>query len=777
MRVQIGGAEPGPELRCLFVSDGPSSTGPPTTARPSGSGDPVLDAERTYLSTARAELARMRERTLSAKVQGGNAVSTEYLAAALYRRALALVDDPHTALFFGRTDHDDGARWYIGRRHVADVQGDPVVIDWRAEVSRAFYRASRADRLGVVRRRRYGIERGTITGYEDEHLADATELDRRSAILAREIERPRVGPMRDIVATIQPEQDEIVRADVATTVCVQGAPGTGKTAVGLHRAAWLLYAFRDRLSRSGVLVVGPNSSFLEHVGAVLPSLGEAEVRHTTVEALVGALPAAPGARRPRPETSVVTGARSGEIAGEVAGRPATAVPPGRHGLAGLRVRGRDDVATAVLKGDARMAQVLHTAVWSQVRRPGEALVLPRGSRRWRIPAHQIAEMVDELRTRGIRYAAARDLLPRRLAHALLVQFEEAGDSPDDRVQDAVARSREVRRYVDAVWPALDPARLLWRLFGDPHFLSACADGVLTTDEQALLLWPQPPRSPSTARWTVADAVLADEVGDLLRRTPSLGHVVLDEAQDLSPMQLRAVGRRCSTGSATVLGDIAQGTTPWATSAWDVALAHLGQPAAVIEELDRGFRVPSAVIDFAARLLPRMAPGLRPPTSVRDDPGSLVVTTVPPEQLWRSLVAATRSALAHDGSVGVIVPDAWVARAVTTLTGAGVRHVVLGDDGLTEGTGADLVSEQVEHLLGHVHAGSNGDRGPARVAVVPATTAKGLEYDHVVVVEPAAIAEAEPDERTGLRRLYVVLTRAVSGLEIVHARPLPDALAG
>ena len=382
--------------------------------------DPTLEAERRYLESARAHLARMRERTLALTVQGGDRISTEYLAETLHHRAAALVDDPNTALFFGRTDHAGGERWYIGRRHVADADGDPVVIDWRAEVSRAFYRASSARPMDVVHRRRFGVESGRLTAYEDEHLTPSEPRDHaspgrhdlaalpggRSQILAREIERPRVGPMRDIVATIQPEQDEIVRADVATSVCVQGAPGTGKTAVGLHRAAWLLYAHRDRLTRSGVLVVGPNAAFLEHVAAVLPSLGEMQVRHTTVDALV----TAPTGRNARP-----------------------------------RRVGDDPVARATLKGDARMAEVLHRATWRHVGTPSDPLVLPRGSRRHRVPAHHIADIVTELRGRGVRYAAARDMLAQRLAHAVLVLMEAAGDSPDDRVQDAVARSREVRR--------------------------------------------------------------------------------------------------------------------------------------------------------------------------------------------------------------------------------------------------------------------------------------------------------------------------------------------
>jgi DNA helicase IV len=662
----------------------------------------------------------MRRRTLSLEVQGGDKVSAEYLSAALYHRAKALVDDPSTTLFFGRTDHSDGGRWYIGRRHVADPDGDPVVIDWRADVARAFYRASRSDRMGVDRRRRFGIEQGRITAYEDEHLADPTEMagpERKSQILAHEIERPRMGPMRDIVATIQPEQDVIVRAGVETSVCIQGAPGTGKTAVGLHRAAWLLYAHRDRLARAGVLVVGPNESFLEHVNAVLPSLGEAQVRHSTVESLV------------------ITSAGGNESL--------------------LIVRGTDPSRLAGLKGDVRMAQVLHRAVWSRIVPPSEALLLPRGSRRWRIPAYAAAEVVQELRTRGVRYAAAREMLPHRLAHAILVLMEEAGDSPDDRVQDSVARAKEVRRYADSVWPALEPKALLWKLFSDPEALAAAAEGILTADEQQSLLWEKPARSAGTVRWTAADAVLLDELTDLLRRAPSLGHVVLDEAQDLSPMQLRAVGRRCSTGSMTVLGDIAQGTTPWATPSWEVTLEHLGQPDAVIDVLDRGFRVPAAVIDYAARLLPTIAPGLSAPTSVRDDPGSLEFVEVPAEpELWPAVVDAVELALLEPGSVGVIVPDGWVDRTLKVLRGAGLAVLQLGP-------GAP--------------AHEDDDLLTVRVSVIPATTAKGLEYDRVIVVEPATIAQDEPDLRTGLRRLYVVLTRAVTALTVIHHRPLPEQL--
>ncbi|BDZ59411.1 hypothetical protein [Barrientosiimonas endolithica] len=250
--------------------------------------DSELGREQGYLDHARAELARMRasvERLDAAKAS--DADSAAALGEALARRLAALQDDPRSTLFFGRIDlRTDAERWYVGRRHVADADGEPVVVDWRAPVSTAFYRASHAEPMDVLLRRRFGVDRGVLTAIEDEHLSDPGEADAGSQILAAEIERPRTGPMRDIVSTIQPEQDVIVRSDVETTICVQGAPGTGKTAVGLHRAAWLLYSFRERLDRTGVLVVGPNAAFLDHIGAVLPALGEVRVGHASVETLL-----------------------------------------------------------------------------------------------------------------------------------------------------------------------------------------------------------------------------------------------------------------------------------------------------------------------------------------------------------------------------------------------------------------------------------------------------------------------------------------------------------
>ncbi|WP_375136570.1 HelD family protein [Streptomyces sp. MA5143a] len=639
-----------------------------------------------------------------------NWVNAEVLARQIDERIKALADLSDTPLFFGRLDYlhapgadraegAQGERFYIGRRHVHDADGDPMVIDWRAPVSQPFYRASKKDPLDVGLRRRFGYTGGDLTAYEDEHLSDPAEAATTSKLLQQEIERPRVGPMRDIVATIQPEQDEIVRSDLSGSLCVQGGPGTGKTAVGLHRVAYLLYAHRERLSRTGTLVIGPNRSFLHYIEQVLPALGELEVKQATVDDLV----------------------------------------------AHVEVRGTDEAAAAVVKGDARMAEVLRRAVRSHVTLPTEPVVVVRGSRRWRVPAYELEDIVKELLDRDIRYGAARDALPQRIAHAVLVQMERSGEAPDDRVQDAVARNTAVKAAVKAIWPPVDPAKLVLRLLADADFLAEHAQGVLTDDEQKTILWAKPARSVRTAKWSAADAVLIDEATDLVQRTHSLGHVVLDEAQDLSPMQYRAVGRRCTTGSATVLGDLAQGTTPWATRSWQEALAHLGKAEAHIEELTAGFRVPTDVITYASRLLPHIAPGLTPVASVRENPGFFDVR--PAEDDTR-VIAACEELLRNEGSVGLIAADARVPALAEALTAAGIGYLAPGEETTYE----------------------------TRLTLVPASLAKGLEYDYVVLDEPRAVVDGEPDERTGLRRLYVALTRAVSGLIVTHAAPLPPQLA-
>jgi DNA helicase IV len=301
----------------------------------------------------------------------------------------------------------------------------------------------------------------------------------------------------------------------------------------------------------------------------------------------------------------------------------------------------------------------------------------------------------------------------------------------------------VQAAVDQAWPKADPVRLVFRLLSDASLLRQAADGLLDPAEQDVVRWPAPPRGPGSARWSAADAVLIDEASDLIERTPSLAHIVVDEAQDLSPMQCRAIGRRCATGSATVLGDIAQGTTAWATASWSQMLAHLGKPEADLRVLDTGYRVPRQILDFASRLLAQIAPDLRPASSIRQDPGALLVRPLASAELTGSLTAACTEALGRPGSVAVIAADDQVAAVAAMLAAAGVPHALLA-----------------------------GAAAGEQVTVVPVTQAKGLEFDQVIVLEPAQIAAAES---RGLHRLYVALTRAVSRLTVLHAQPLPEPL--
>ena len=731
-------------------SEGPAPAGDGAAALPGGGG--VIAAERAHLRRSREFLHLMRDNvlTLAENPMAGDRVSLEYLKADLYRRAEALKDLPDAPLFFGRLEFREsvwadedfagarrgapglGARerdpreaegppglaLHIGRRHVHDPDGTPVVLDWRAPVSRPFYRASQTDPMGLTLRRRFGFAGGALTAYEDERFAGegaarprSTESGAQPAsnLLISEIERPRSGPMRDIVATIQPEQDDIVRADAATTVCVQGAPGTGKTAVGLHRVAYLLYAHKEQVTRRGVVVVGPNLAFLSYIRNVLPALGELDVTQTTVADLVASTP----------------------------------------------VKGTDSDEAATVKGDARMAQVLRNAVWAHLRAPREALMVSRGARRLRLPAHEIEALARELRDRGVRYGTGRELLAHRIAHVLLTQLEAAGETCDDRTHDAVRRSAPVRKCVDEVWPKVDPKKLVFSLLADHNQIIQNGSGLLTDAEMTLLAWPKPPRGPGSAPWTRADQVLIDEAADLIERTPSIAHIVVDEAQDLSPMEVRAIGRRCATGAATVLGDIAQGTTPWAATSWPALLSHLGKPDASVRELDVGYRVPRQILDFASRLLPAIAPGLSPAQSLRADPDALTVVPVAGGELGPRMAAGCAAALARPGSVAVICADAYVQETAGALGAAGLSFSVLGaQDGPGAGDSPDL-------------------GGEGRLTLVPVTLAKGLEFDHVVLVEPSQIATGEA---YGLRRLYVALTRAVSRLTVFHAEPLPGALS-
>jgi DNA helicase IV len=655
-----------------------------------------LEAEQAHLVFARRCLEKMRDAVRSLEAHGGDPVSTEFLKAELFRRAQALLDDPETPLFFGRIDRTAGEQFYLGRRHVRDDKGDPVVIDWRAEVSRAFYRASAADPMGLGLRRRFGFSHGAMTSLEDEHLDRGEAHDpSQSGILTAEIERPRVGPMRDIVATIQPDQDDLVRADLSQTICIQGAPGTGKTAVGLHRAAYLLYAHREQLKRSGVLVVGPNRSFLGYIGALLPALGELDVEQVAVQDVVR----------------------------------------------GISIRTVDDPDVIRLKGDERMAEVVRRAVYAGVTLPREDLMVSAFGRRWRVPRHDLLELLDRERRLKTPYAVARSRLATLVAEVVRRRVEAGGGAPDDRAVARLARTPDVKGWVDAHWPPVTTKGVVTRLLTDPRVMAECGADLLTEPEQQALLRDAPPPTPGAMRWSVADAFLVDEVAGLLDRAPTFGHVVVDEAQDLSAMQCRALARRCPSGSATILGDLAQATAEGALADWTRTLELLGQPGGRTVPLTRGYRVPAEVLDFANRLLPSLGVDVAPATSLRDAPGSLRRRHT--ERTASAIASAVIELLELPGSVGVIASEAGMGAVRKAL-----RH-------------ADIDVDVVEHGM------------QARVTLVPVTLCKGLEFDHVVVVEPAQIVGTHA---RGLNWLYVALTRAVTTLTVVHAEPLPAELS-
>ncbi|MGW0842164.1 HelD family protein [Streptomyces sp. NPDC002787] len=739
----------------------------------------ALAHERAYHDTCRGALAAMVEGAGEQVVVGedvsASGADAEVLGYRLRSRAKEMRELPEGPLFFGRLDFADrmeaehtdadrgdagdadpdrmdagdadpdhaGQSYHIGRLRISeDPAVPPLVVDWRAPVSRAFYQASSRDPRGVAVRRRFGWAPGSrgdsadLTGLEDEYL----HPDRRRAsdgqgsvspapvspapvspapvspapvspgsLLAAEIERPRLGPMRDIAATIQPEQDDLVRADLTVSVCVQGAPGTGKTAVGLHRAAYLLYTHPQRIRRGGLLILGPNRTFLSYIAEVLPTLGETGVRQSTV---------------------------TDEIA--------------RHPVAA-----EDDERAAIVKHDARMAEVLRRALYAGVAGGDSAayrdsLVVADGSYRWRVSGDELRRIVADVRAEEPEppYDIGRERVRARVVRLLREQAERrAGPRPGAWLY-RLSRSRPVAAYVDAVWPKVRPEEVVARLLGDPDALAAAADGLLDADERKALTWAKPPRTWRSARWSAADLVLLDEVAGLLEHPAGYGHVVVDEAQDLSPMQCRAIARRAAYGSVTVLGDLAQGTTPWAAHDWPRLLAHLGKPDAVVVPLTTGFRVPQAIVGLANGLLGRLGVDVPAGRSLRRD-GELRIRRVEGEEadgegvvaetVIAEVVAAVRDALAREGSIGVITAD-----------------------------GPDVVRLRKALAEAGVATGGPDELG-ARIAVLGAGAAKGLEYDHVVVVEPAAIVAAEG---RGLHRLYVVLTRAVSRLDVVHARALP-----
>ena len=670
-------------------------------------------------------------------------------------------------LCFGRIDLRLGESLVIGRTGVSDDDFEPLVVDWRAPAAAPFYRATGPEPLGVVRRRHFLWRHDVLVSLDDEVFDRAAaareglELVGEAALLDA-LSRSRSDRMGDIVATIQRDQHEVIHAPLSGTVVVQGGPGTGKTAVALHRAAYLLYAHRFPLESSGVLFVGPSVRFLRYVGDVLPSLGETAVHMSTVDQLVDGVTAIPGADR-RAET---------------------------------------------IKHDARMAAVLAAAVADRERPLRVALRIPHGATEIVLPAKATGYLIDALRTAGGTHNDRAAMLPIMVLDALKRRFVRAEErlmgaglrGTMDTVEleeiDAFVRSARsseaLRIATNRMWPQLDGEQLVDDLLSSPVLLRSAAAHILHDDEIEVLLdaWGRQ-ATPDGREWTSADVALVDEasallgprvhgrraardqltageqfdIDQVLAQMPDLdpvvradiaarlgdqarlarnggpkagarhdrwrtyGHVVVDEAQDLSPMQWRMIARRGATRSYTVVGDLAQGTTGWAPREWSEVTDHLTGPAhSPVRTVDLrvGYRTPLEVMDLAAPVLERSASHLRAPHSVRR--AGHPPTFVNAEQT--ELMAAA-SATAH---------------ALRSELGEGTVAIIAAP-------------------------GHECPENDARISLLSPLDAKGLEFDAVVVVEPAEMVDGE----RGYAQLYIALTRTTDRLVIVHAADLPPEL--
>ena len=707
---------------------------------------PDLADEQAYIDHAYECLDRSREaawklRDLNEADLGGTfqaRFERNAFDEALLKR-LADLDLGNAALVFGRIDRyavgDDGRpldgdqieSFHIGRLAVADEDAEPVVVDWRAPVAEPFYRATGRDAMGLARRRHFAVEGRTLLGIEDElfgegHLglghddglseSAGTGLRGYSTLIAS-LEKGRTGTLGDIVATIQAEQDEIIRSPQAGVLVVQGGPGTGKTVVALHRAAYLLYTHRFPLEDQGVLVIGPNRVFLRYIEQVLPSLGESGIEQVVLADLV-------------PEVTFA----------------------GRHDPP-------DSPLAARVKGDSRMSDVIDRAVSDRERPLRDDLVVPFRSGYVRLRAEETTRIVKQARRRFRRHNAARRWVEGEVWAAMASTWR-GGDITAREVRADVRTLPDVREALERMWPVLTPAELLHDLFGSTALLRLAADGILEEREYKAL---HRPRSESVAdvRWTAADVALLDDAREVLGPKPgkhgkidesdeirTYGHIVIDEVQDLTPMQLKMADRRSLNGSMTAVGDIAQATGPLAPDDWDDVLRYLPdrKPPRVIG-LSVGYRIPAQIMELANRVMAVATPGLRAPESVRVGDALPRIRRV--DDLVDGVVDEVRSVRAEvvAGSVAVIAPDDLCDPISDALTDVGLEHGRAGTTGLDQS-----------------------------LTVVPVSVIKGLELDAVVVVEPGRIVA---DQEHGMRALYVALTRSTQRLTVVHTTDLPEPL--
>lgn len=672
---------------------------------------PDLRREQMHIDDSYAALDRMRNRAIGIQNMGfmgvvyadGMIADKELFEIRDENRVLELTDTS-TPLCFGRLDHKTGDRHYIGRRHV-EADGRILVTDWRAPVATPFYRATVANTMGLALRRRFILNGRTLLDIFDENLASPTQETAAALIpdpFIVQLGRQRTGEMQDIVATIQAEQDVIIRTPMDRCIIVQGGPGTGKTAVGLHRAAYLLYERRETARQDRFLIVGPNALFLSYISQVLPSLGETSAIQKTIS---------------------------------------------KVGQGEFVIAGEDTGETARIKGDARMLRVLERAVKSYSVLPDADLSIRTIFGTTTILREQVTAIIDEVTARPSPWNVARDSVNVQLVQAA---WDDRGDYSNrfsgDRLdfEKAVLGHRDYRSYLNKVWPRLEATSVLRKLYRNSRTLALAAEGVLTSEEQKLLARKQIAKLASET-WTESDVPLLDELSFILSGRPkdSYAHIVVDEAQDLSALQLRMLGRRSPNGSMTILGDLAQATSAAAQHSWEEAARTLGvEHNYEVGHLNIGYRLPSAILDFANRLLPAVAPTVKPSESVRQAGEAPEIIRVEGSVRVTQMIELVKESLSAWSSIAVVAPPSLMDQVAEPLDG----EVPFNDSRLS----LELTEQ---------------------VTLTTASRAKGLEFDLVVVLEPGVISEEE-----GLRALYVALTRAVQRVVIVHSEALPTSLA-
>jgi DNA helicase IV len=630
------------------------------------------------------------ERAFKALVSRRTLIDDEYAAEALERmrrERIRVYNEASGPLYFGRIDGAGVGTLYIGRHAIWGPANDLLAVNWRAPAAEPFYTATERDPHGLERRRRLDIQDRQVLGFVDEPLVPGGE-DHLTEAIVEDITRQRVGEMRQIISTITPDQYELISRDVEGALVIQGGPGTGKTAVGLHRAAWLLYANPD-LARAGVLVVGPNETFIRYIEQVLPALGEGGVEQRPIGALIS--------------------------------RPHGEVDETRE--------------LAALKGSARIATILHRLLWDRM--SFEPAEIPVGRRTIAVSEEDLRELVASVRERTFSYEAGRERFRERLAGTIASRALHAKSlAGQEEAISAVRKTREYQRLVSRAWPRETPEGLVEKLFKNRARLARVAGDLLAEDEIALLL-----KSSAAVKrrdMTPTDVALLDEAHWLIdpgfRR---FGHVVVDEAQNLTPMELRMTVRRARRQSLTILGDLAQRTAEAGVSSWENVLREAGVGAHVVSELAVSYRVPNDFLALAGTLLP---PGAPAPVGVREAPYPLVVVAA--EDVGPAVAREAIRLADEVGSVGVIAPHECLDAVAAGLAGSGFADAIHG----ALGPGINLLDLHV---------------------------AKGLEFDAIVVVEPAAILAERPDG--GVGGLHTALTRATRALAIVHNMPLPEAL--